>query len=166
MARSTTIYKTATAAASDAVIKGEPTAAAKKEALQSTHDEQVDAASMAAQFMAAMGLPVQTETVSKTRAIITLVARIAGYAVGIVGSMYIVGYLSMMMATFGLPTFIAAVVEIFAFILSMIASWKASDMIVDFVASGGISRSFGTARNWFNSKVDSFSLTNKQAAAE
>ena len=95
--------------------------------------------------------------------IIVLIAKIFGYALGTAGVLFAMSYLSTVMLTAGWPLFLIVVLELMGYILGMLASWYASDKIVNFVVDGGVSRVIGK----LGSKVGGlFKATPKLAAPE
>lgn len=81
-----------------------------------------------------------------------LIARVAMYALGVTAALYVTSMLSAVMLAAGWPMFLVAVVELFTLIMAVIGSWVISDKVVDFVASGGITRSLKNTGSWLTTK--------------
>lgn len=97
--------------------------------------------------------------------IIKVVAMVALYALGFASSIYVVSWLSSAMVTGGVPLLLAAAFEIFGIIIAALASWMASEKIVNFIADGGVGRTITNVSGWFKSKLPSFSKTERVAEA-
>lgn len=88
------------------------------------------------------------EPPSAAKTMLIVVAKVLGYAVGTVATIFAIGALSMVLQTMGWPIFIIAVIELMGYVLGMLASWYASDKIVDFIVDGGVSRTIGAGAAW------------------
>lgn len=88
------------------------------------------------------------EPPSAAKTIMVLVAKVLGYAIGTVATLYAISALSAVLMTMGWPIFIVAVTEIMGYVLGLLASWYASDKIVDFIVDGGVSRTIGMGAAW------------------
>lgn len=85
------------------------------------------------------------------------IARITLYALGAVTAMYAVSALSTAMLIGGWPLFLIMVFEIIGIICAIVASWQASDAIVNYVVAGNVTRDIKRARNWLSARLDSTS---------
>jgi hypothetical protein len=81
--------------------------------------------------------------------IIVLIAKIFGYALGTAGVLFAMSYLSTVMLSAGWPLFLIVVLELVGYILGMLASWYASDTVVEFIINGGVKRTIGKVGNLF-----------------
>ncbi len=97
--------------------------------------------------------------------IIKIVAMVALYALGFASSIYVADWLSSAMVAGGVPLLLAAAFEIFGIIIAALASWMASEKIVNFIADGGVGRTITNVSGWFKSKLPSFSKTERAAEA-
>lgn len=91
---------------------------------------------------------------SAAKTIMILTAKVLGYAIGAVGTIIAVSTLSMVLQAFGWPLFIVAVIEIFAYVMGVLASWYLSDKVVNFIVDGGVSRTIGGAASWVKGAFD------------
>lgn len=99
------------------------------------------------------------------RTLVTFVARITLYAIGFVAAAYVITALSVAMQLGGWPLFLVAVFEIVGFICAFVASWMASDAIVNYVAAGNVSRDIKRVGSWIKARFDSTTTYAKQRMA-
>ena len=135
------------AAASDATIK-----AAKTPIAQATEAEVNEAERNFMHALHDFWNSLDFMPSAATMSIIQLVGRVALYAVGFVSALYITAALSVVLTTWGWPVFIVACCEFIALVLGVIASWRLSDVTVDYIASGGVSRDIDRAGKWLGKK--------------
>lgn len=135
--------KTATADASDAVIKTKTGNAERIEQLK--EELHMDSET----FWERMGFRPYSVQTTLTK----LIARLTLYAIGMVASIGIVTALSLAMQLGGWPMFIVTVFEIVGFVLAFIGSWTLSDAVVDYIAEGNVSRDLKRASTWIASKL-------------
>lgn len=137
------------------------TAAAAEKAVQPTAEE-LKAAQITANMMKFInGQSEKAVLLSPTQRIIMLVSKVALYAIGFVGSLYITGYLSMVLLNFGMPLFLVAVAEIMSVVLGTIGSFYASERIVDFIVDGGIKRAVDKSGAWVKGLLSRKSMVAK-----
>lgn len=127
---------------------------------------QVEFAEAGSDFWGTLGAFWKVPAVdSATLTIVKLVSRVVLYALGAVATCYVVSWLSAAMLAGGIPLFIIMVCEIVTFILGLLAAWTVSDVTVDYLAAGNLSRDVRRAGSWIGSKFTSASTYVKQTMA-
>lgn len=100
-----------------------------------------------------LGGKLDFEFSPRVKTILLVIAKVLMYAIGAVATAVLITSLSTILQGWGWNLFIVAVIELTGFILGCIASWYASDAIIDFVATGGVKRNvdrvFGKVGGFF-----------------
>lgn len=160
--------KTATAAAVDAQIK--PSAADKAaklaadqaaamEALQKDLENELHMSSET--FWEKLGFRPFSMQTTLTK----LVARVVLYAVGAAAAIFTISVLSLVLQAAGWPLFLVSVIEIVGMVLGIMASWVASDALINYVAAGNVSRDIKRASTWVKDRFTNTSSYVKQRMA-
>lgn len=84
--------------------------------------------------------------------VVQLLARVALYALGAAATNVLTGML--VTAAFSLTgsAFLSIAIYVFGMVLGVLASFKFSDVAVDYIAAGNVSRDIGRAKNWITDK--------------
>jgi hypothetical protein len=90
---------------------------------------------------------------SPAKSVILLLARVTCYAFGAAAAFIVGGLLAATLTALGAGAFIALTANILVCVLGSMAAWRFSDQAIDFVASGGVSRSIDTAKGWLDEKL-------------
>lgn len=138
-----TTRRTATAEATDATIKAKTANAERIERLE--QELHMDTES----FWERMGFRPYSLQTTLTK----FIARITLYAVGVVASVSVMSLLTAAMIAGGWPMFIVSVFEIVALVCALIASWVASDAIINYIADGHVSRDIKRVGSWIGAKL-------------